>query len=100
MTFDSAGHLIRYAEFRGTPPIPVGLRLNSASLDSAIRENEARNRSTTITLDYGSDRGVAINRGGGRPTIAITGTVREIERLAQLGPPIARLERMRKLCRV
>jgi hypothetical protein len=83
-----------------SPRIPAGLRLSPASLDSAVRENEARNRSTTITLDYGADRGIVMNRGGGRPTIAITGTVREIERLDQLGPPAARLERMRKLCGV
>ena len=101
VTFDSAGHLIRYAEFRGSPPtIPRGPRVTSASVDSAFREHEARNRSTAITLDYGADRATAMNRGGGRPTIVITGTVREIERLDQLGPPTARLERMRKHCGV
>jgi len=101
LTFDSTGHLIRYAEFRGPPPtIPRGLRLGPTTVDSVFRDNEARNRSTIITLDYGGDRGTAMNRGGGRPTTAITGTVREIERLDQLGPPTARLERMRKLCGV
>jgi hypothetical protein len=101
VTFDSAGHLMRYSELRGAPPpIPAALRLSPTSVDSAFRENEARNRSTTITLDYGVDRGTAMNRGGGRPPTAIIGTVREIERLDQLGPPAARLERMRKLCGV
>jgi len=100
LTFDSTGHLIRYAEFRGVPPIPVGFRPGSGSLDSVLRENEARNRNTTINLDYGADRGIAMNRGGGRPTTAIMGTVREVERLERLGPPAARLERMRKLCGV
>jgi hypothetical protein len=74
--------------------------LSSAQLDSAIRTNEARLRSTTVSLDYGMDQGVAMNRGAGQPTKAIIGTVREIERLDQLGPPAARLERMRKLCGV
>jgi hypothetical protein len=101
LTFDSVGHLIRYSEFRGMPAPITGARgLSPAQLDSAVREREARNRSTVISLDYGADRATAMNRGGGRPPTAIIGTVREIERLDQLGPPSARLERMRKLCGV
>jgi len=41
-----------------------------------------------------------MNRGGGKPTDAILATVRAIERLEKLGPPIARVERMRRLCGV
>ena len=101
MTFDSVGHLIHYSERRGMPPTIAGARgLTPTQLDSAVRTNEARDRSTMISLDYGADRGMAINRGGGQPTTAITGTVRDIERLDQLGPPAARLERARKLCGV
>ncbi|MGH9887627.1 MAG: hypothetical protein ACREBE_19005 [bacterium] len=101
VTFDSAGHLIRYSERRGVPPPITGARgFNSAQLDSAFRANEAQLRSTTVSLDYGIDQGIAMNRGAGKPTVAIMGTVREIEHLDQLGPPAARLERMRKLCGV
>ena len=101
VTFDSAGHLIRYSERRGVPPSITGARgLSSAQLDSAVRANEAHLRSTTVSLDYGMDQGIAMNRGAGQPTKAIIGTVREIESLDQLGPPAARLERMRKLCGV
>ena len=40
------------------------------------------------------------NSGGGRPTDAVSGSVRAFEALERLGPPRARLERLRKLCGV
>jgi hypothetical protein len=54
----------------------------------------------TVTLDYAIDQAFAMNRGGGRPTDAITAPVRDMERLRQLGPPAARIERVRRLCAV
>jgi hypothetical protein len=99
VTFDSSGRLVRYNERRGIPHRPRG-RLTPAQLDSAVRADEAANRSTTVSLDYAIDQAIATNRGGGRPTSAVLGTVREMESLTSLGPPAARLERVRKLCGV
>jgi len=46
------------------------------------------------------DLPLVLNQGGGRPTNAILGPVRAIEKLDKLGPPVARLERVRTLCSV
>ncbi len=99
ITFDSSGHVVRYNERRGVPHLPrTGLSV--AQLDSALRAAESSTRSTTVSMDYPIDQAIATNRGGGKPTTAVIGTVREIERLASLGPPAERLERVRKLCGV
>jgi hypothetical protein len=68
--------------------------------DSALRVTEAKVRSTVVSLDYATDRGMVMNRGGGRPTVAVTSNVRPVEQLASLGPPAARLARIRRLCGV
>lgn len=99
ITFDSSGRVVRYNERRGVPHLPR-TGLTAAQLESAIREAEASTRSTTISMDYPIDQAIATNRGGGKPTTAVLGTVREMESLASLGPPAARLERVRKLCGV
>ena len=98
ITFDSAGHVVRYSEQRGVAHMKPGLSL--AQLDSARRAIEAVMRSTSITFDYPVDRAFAINRGAGKPTVAITSTVRAMESLDNLQRPAARMERMRKLCGV
>jgi hypothetical protein len=98
IAFDSAGHAARYSELRGVPHIKPGLRI--AQVDSARRAIEAVMRSTSITFDYAVDRAFALNRGAGKPTVAITSTVREMENLDNLQKPAARMERMRKLCGV
>lgn len=69
-------------------------------IDSLIRKAEASIRSTTINMDYAIDQAIVSNRGGGKPTVAVLGTVRAVKRLEKVGPPAARLERMRKLCGV
>ncbi len=99
VTFDSAGHVARYSERRGVPHLARG-PMTPAQLDSAVRASDAANRSTTVSLDYAIDQAIAMNRGGGKPTSAIMSTVRAMESLPALGPPSARLERMRKLCGV
>lgn len=99
ITFDSSGRLVRYSERRGVPEMPTkGMKLEQ--LDSLVRAQEAKTRSTMVSLDYAVDQGMAMNRGGNLPVVAVSGTVREIERLDKLGPPSARLERVRKLCGV
>ena len=100
ITFDSSGRLVRYSERRGIPDMSTSKGLKIEQLDSLIRAQEAKTRSTTVSLDYGIDQGIAMNRGGGKPTKAVIGTVREIEQMDKLGPTTARLERVRKLCGV
>ncbi|HEY4303207.1 MAG TPA: hypothetical protein VGM82_01965 [Gemmatimonadaceae bacterium] len=98
VTFDSAGHVIRYSETRGITHSTRGLTIQQ--MDSVRRAFDATNRSTAISFDYGADRALAMNRGGGKPTTAITSSVRDMEKLDNLQQPAARMERMRKLCGV
>ena len=100
ITFDSSGRLVRYSERRGVPDMSATKGVRFEQIDSLIRAQEAKTRTTSVSLDYAIDQGIAMNRGGDRPTIAVMGTVREIERMEKLGPPTARLERVRKLCGV
>jgi hypothetical protein len=99
--FDSAGRLVRYSETRGVVHLdgPIGT-MSPAQRDSVFRAAEARVRTTSISLDYAIDQAIVSNRGGGKPTDAVLATVRSVERLEKLGPPMARMERMRKLCGV
>jgi hypothetical protein len=98
--FDSSGRLVRYFERRGGPDMSRARGMKAEQVDSLVRAEEAKARSTSITLDYAIDQGIAINRGAGKPTAAIMGTVRQVESLEKLGPPSARLDRVRKLCGV
>lgn len=100
ITFDSAGHLIRFSERRGVSPIGSTAAMTDAQRDSAIRASGIARRSTTISFDYAIDQAVVSNSGGGRPSDAIIGTVRSVEKLEKLGPPTERLARVRKLCGV
>lgn len=98
VSFDSAGHVIRYGETRGV--VHFGPGLKPEQLDSARRAAEALQRTTSINFDYPLDQAIAMNRGKGLPSNAVIGSVREMENLEQLGRPAARMERMRKLCGV
>jgi hypothetical protein len=100
VTFDSAGRLVRYSERRGIVRFAPTPGMTPAQIDSLVRATEAQVRSTSISMDYAIDQAVVSNRGGGKPTEAVLATVRAIERLDKLGPPVARMERMRKLCGV
>jgi hypothetical protein len=57
-------------------------------------------RSTSISFDYAIDQAIVSNTGGGQPTNAIIGAIRDIEKLDKLGPPTVRLARARKFCGV
>jgi hypothetical protein len=100
LSFDSAGHLVRFNERRGVPKMPPMTNMTPAQRDSTIRVNDAAIRSTNVSLDYAIDQAIAMNRGAGRPTTAIIGTVRAVEALQQLGPPKEHVERARRLCGV
>ena len=101
ITFDSAGHLVRYAERRGgSRTTGLSRQTSDAQFDSVVRAADAVARSTTISFDYAIDQGTASNRGGGKPTLAILGPVRNLEKLESLGNPAARIERVRQLCGV
>jgi len=100
ITFDSAGRLVRVSDRWGVTRVPSTVGMTPAQRDSTLRAASTATRSTQVTLDYAVDQAFAMNRGGGRPTDAITGPVRDVERLRQLGPPLARIERVRRLCGV
>jgi hypothetical protein len=100
MTFDSAQHLVRYSERRGIATIQSTVGMTDAQRDSVLRASTLAVRSTMISFDWVIDQALVTNRGGGKPTNAILGSVRAIEKLDKLGPPVARLERVRKLCGV
>jgi hypothetical protein len=100
IAFDSSGHVIQFNESRYAeahvrmPPMP------REKLDSAVRAMRDEARSTSITLNYPFDQGIATNRGGGRPTDGILTTVRRLERAPRFGPLTQHMARMRALCGV
>lgn len=100
INFDSAGRLVRVTDRWGVTRVPSTVGMTPAQRDSTLRAASTATRSTQVMLDYAVDQAFAMNRGGGRPTDAITGPVRDVERLAKLGPPSARIERVRRLCSV
>jgi hypothetical protein len=100
ITFDSAGRLVRVSDRWGVRPIPSMVGMTPERRDSTLRVASTGMRTTAINLDYSVDQGFAMNHGGGRPTDAIAAPARDIERLPQLGPPAARIERARHLCGV
>jgi hypothetical protein len=100
ITFDSARHLVRYSERHGIPHLGSMTGLSDAQRDSVMRAADAAVRSTSVSFDYAIDQAVASNRGGGKPTHAVLGTVRAMEKLESLDVPAARQERVRKLCGV
>lgn len=100
VTFDSSGRVVRFSDRRGVPKPLVTTGMTPQQRDSAVRATTSVVRSTSISLDYAVDQALVMNRGAGKPTDAIMGPVRTIEKLEKLGPPTARLERLRRLCGV
>jgi hypothetical protein len=100
MTFDSAGHLVRFSERRGRATSRSTTGMTTAQRDSTLRAMTDAVRITMISLDYSIDQAIVTNRGGGKPSDGIFGTVRAVESLPQLGPLTARLARVRQLCGV
>jgi len=100
MTFDSAGHLVRYSESRGLAGPISTLGMTPKQRDSTLAAHIRSTRSTNITLDWPVDRGMVINRIPGEPTDAVMAAVREVESRPQLGPVSARIDRVRRLCGV
>lgn len=99
--FDSTGRAVRYNELRGgvrSFRFPPGT--TQAQRDSAFRAAGQAERTTTVQLDWAIDQALLVNRGGGKPTAAVIGYVRQVERLESLGRPSDRLERIRRLCGV
>jgi hypothetical protein len=100
ITFDSSGRLVRVSDRWGVVRAPSTVGMTPAQRDSSLRAATFGPRTTQVSLDYAVDQAFVMNRGGGKPTDAITGPVRVIERLPRLGPPVARIERARRLCGV
>ena len=100
ITFDSAGHVVRYAETRGVPHEKgMTIGMSDTQRDSALKAAQGAVRSTVIMLDYAVDQGVLHNLGGGKPSHAALSSAREVEALPALGIK-ARMARMRRLCGV
>ena len=99
LTFDSAGHLVRYSETRGftglhhLPPNTSG-----AQRDTLMRAALEATRTTSVSFDYAIDQAIVRNYGGGAPEQAVLATPREFESLPSLGPVTERLVYVRKLC--
>jgi hypothetical protein len=74
--------------------------LTADQADSAFRARLARTRTTTISFDYPINQALATNSGGGRPTVAVIGSIRSMENLEKMGPPTKRIARVRRLCGV
>ncbi|HEU4995477.1 MAG TPA: hypothetical protein VFT29_11695 [Gemmatimonadaceae bacterium] len=100
LTFDSAGHLVRFSDRRGLVRFRGVPGMSPAQFDSVRRAAVDAERATTINFDYAVDQAFASNSGGGRPARAVTSTVRAMENLEQLGPPTKRIQRVRRLCGV
>lgn len=98
--FDSAGALVRFTEGRGSRAIRLPTTATTAQRDSALRAGFTSQLLTSISIDFAIDEAMATNRGAGRPTESIMGTARQLENLDALGPPTARIQRVRKLCAV
>ncbi len=100
LAFDSAGRLIRYTEIHGVVRFRLPPGTTDAQRDSVLRAATTAVRSTMVTLDYALDQGILSNRGGGKPSHAVLGSVRAVENLESAGRPRERMERVRKLCGV
>lgn len=100
LTFDSSGHLVRFYDRRGSVYVRYPPGSTPEQRDSIRMLAESRVRSTSISFDYPVNQAIARNSGGGKPTVAVLGTVRSMENLEKLGPPKARIQRVRQLCGV
>ena len=97
--FDSVGALVRFSDSRGTRPIGLTGTLAGPQRDSAFTARINAQTMTFISLDFATDEASAMNQGGGVRG-SIMGSVRELENLPALGPPVERIKRVRKLCGV
>lgn len=100
LTFDSAGKLVRFYDRRGSVRVRYPRGATAAQRDSIAAAAEGRLRSTQISFDWPVDQAIARNSGGGKPTVAVIGTIRSMENVAALGPPTQRIQRVRRLCGV
>jgi hypothetical protein len=100
LTFDSVGQLVRFSDRRGLVRFRPPPGATPEQFDSVRRVSEAAMRSTSVNFDYPINQALASNSGGGKPTVAVIGSIRAMENLEKLGPPTARIQRVRKLCGV
>jgi hypothetical protein len=101
ITFDSTGRLTQYYETRAPvnyPSLPPATPV--ATRDSLFKLAREAHRSTSISVDYVTDRAYVSNFGAGRPDVTVTAKPVEVESLSRFGPVKDRLARVRKLCGV
>lgn len=99
VTTDAYGLMSRSGERRGPPIRPI-TRPDMTSEEKGTALVAATNavRSTTISLDWLTNRGGVRNHGGGIPDTSATDSVATIERLEQLGRPGDRARRVFAEC--
>ena len=97
--FDSVGSLVRFQDSRGSRPIRLPETLAGPQRDSAFTARMNAQTMTFISLDFAIDEANAMNMGTGSRN-HIVGSVRELENLPALGPPVERIKYVRKLCGV
>ena len=96
---DSTGRWFEISERCGLVRIPVLARAGSDSARArAIRDAEAAERFSTITLSRVPGLGAARNAGGGRADDGVGGAVDEIAALPALEGPVARAEAVIARC--
>lgn len=97
--FDSVGSLVRFSDSRGSKPIRLPPELSGSQRDSAMSARINAQVMTFISLDFATDEARAMNQGSGARG-SIEGSVRELESLPALGPPVERIRRVRRFCGV
>lgn len=101
LTVDSTGHLVHSTETHGVisfrPPPGDTTR---AGLDSALVKAQRATRVTSISLDYLTDNGFLMQRGGGQPTRSMIVSTVAVENLPLLDNPAQHARDAARHCNV
>ncbi len=101
LTLDSTGHIIHSSETHGVirfrPPKGDTTR---AGLDSALARAQRATRVTTISLDYVTDNGFLVQRGGGEPARSMVVSTVAVQHLQLLDNPAQHARDAARHCRV
>lgn len=99
ITVDSLGRLLRYSDNRGARNVRIPANATAAQRDSAIAADNARMRRTSISLDFASGMGIAVNQGGDLPDDAVSSHVTVFNTHQQFGSPAKRIEQVTAICK-
>jgi hypothetical protein len=99
LVYDGRGRLRQTTEARGVVTVSgLGPNPTPRAVDSAFKAVQDTLRTTFISLDYGSSRASAVNRGGGRPERRVNGELDEALGSPALGAPGERVQQAAKIC--